>query len=188
MNAGETAIRLGDIYARTVFELADESGSIDAVGGDMAAIGQVLAENPEFGSLLGSPWFNQQYKMDLLRKLFSGKVADLTLDFLMVAAGHDRLTYLPQMTAAYHQLWEARQGLQAVRATVSDAASETRVRQFAAEIAEILQSKVKLEVVVDPSIMGGVVLRYEDKVIDNSVRTRLRRAIATIMKRQDMQG
>lgn len=183
MNASEAANQFGEIYSRTLFELADESKSLEAVMQDLDVVRRLLAENPEFGALLGSPWFNPEYKKDLLTRLFSGNVADLSLDFLMVTAGHDRLMFLPEIIVKYQELWEARQGLQRVRATVSAEVSDERVRQLSEDIASILQSKVKLEVNVDPSIMGGVVLRYEDKVIDNSVRARLRRAIETIVKR-----
>jgi F-type H+-transporting ATPase subunit delta len=188
MNATETATRFGDIYAGTLFELADESHQVDPIMDDLAVIEKVLQENPEFAAMLGSPWFDLEYKSGLLAKLFTGRATDLTLDFLMVATLHDRLMYLPQMVVKYRQLWEARQGLQTVRATVSAQESAAKVQQLSEEIAAILRSKVKLEVLVDPSIMGGMVLRYEDKVIDNSVRTRLHCAMATIMKRQNMQG
>jgi F-type H+-transporting ATPase subunit delta len=123
-----------------------------------------------------------------LERLFSAKIADLTLDFLMVAAKHDRLMFLPQMIARYTELFEAKQGLQRVRLILARTMASAEAEKLSAAIADILQSKVKCEIVVDPSIMGGLVLRYGDKVIDNSVRGRLNRAITAIMKRQDMQG
>jgi F-type H+-transporting ATPase subunit delta len=187
MNASEAAIRLGEVYSRTLFELADERKCIEAVMADLDVMRQLQAEHPEFGTLLGSPWFNSQYKKDLLGRLLSGKVAPLTLDFLMVAADHNRLMYLPQMIEKYQELWDARQGLQSVVATVSEETSAEKVRQLSSELAEILQSKVKMQVLVDPAIMGGIVLRYEDKVIDNSVRTRLQKAIESVMRRQETQ-
>jgi F-type H+-transporting ATPase subunit delta len=188
MNTGEAAIRMGDIYARTLFELADESHSIDPVMNDLAVLQQVMADNPDFITLMGSPWFTKQYKMQLLQKLLAGKVADLSLDFLMVAAQHERLVFLPQMIGAYTEFFEARQGLQRVRITVARAADPAQVQLISSQISEILKSTIKCEIAVDPSIIGGVVLRYGDKVIDNSVRTRLHRAITAIMKRQDVQG
>jgi F-type H+-transporting ATPase subunit delta len=188
MNASEAANRFGDIYARTLFDLADESHIIEPVADDFAALKQVLAEHPDLEAVLGSPWFSQQYKMELLKTLFSGKIADLTFDFLMVAATHNRLMFLPQMIEKYQEFWEARQGMHAVRATVPEAASAQRMQELNSTICEILNSKIKLEVLVDPSIMGGLVFRYGDKVIDNSVRSRLHRAITAIIKQQHMQG
>ena len=188
MNASEAATRFSDIYARTLFELADESHLIEPISEDFAALQQVLAQHPELAAVLGSPWFSQQYKMELLKTLFSGKIADLAFDFLMVAAMHNRLMFLPQMMETYQELWEARQGMHAVRATVPEAASAQRIQELSATICEILNSKIKLEVLVDPSIMGGLVFRYGDKVIDNSVRSRLQRAIRAIIKQQHMQG
>jgi F-type H+-transporting ATPase subunit delta len=182
MNASEAAIRFGDIYAKTLFELADESHVIEPVADDFAAMKQVLDENPEFAAVMSSPWFTQQYKMELLKTLFSGRIADLAFDFLMVAATHNRLMFLPQMMEKYQELWEARQGMHSVRATVPEAASAQRVQELSSTISEILKSKIKLEVLVDPSIMGGLVFRYGDRVIDNSVRTRLHRAITAIIK------
>jgi F-type H+-transporting ATPase subunit delta len=188
MNAGEASVRLGDIYARALLDLAAEPAVADAVREDMASIRQFLKENPELVAVMGSPRFSQSYKTELLERLFAGRVNELTLDFLLVAADHNRLMFLPQMISAYMEKHDARCGLQTVRVTVSEPASIQTLNELCPRLAEILKSRVKLDVAVDPSILGGLILRCGDKVIDNSVRTRLNRAIAAIMKRQDTQG
>ncbi len=188
MNTGEAATSLGNIYAKALLDLAVESSAADGVREDLHSLGQFMAENPDMAIMMGSPWFSEQYKAGVLERLFSGRVNDLTLDFLLVAAGHDRLMFLPQMISRYMELDDARGGLQMVRVTVSEAASIQKVQELVPRMSEILKGRIKLDIAVDPSIIGGLVLRYGEKVIDNSTRTRLHRAIATIMKRQDNQG
>jgi F-type H+-transporting ATPase subunit delta len=188
MNAGEAATSLGNIYAKALFDLAAGSSVAEAVRDDLVSLWQFMAENPDLVTMMGSPWFSEQYKMQVLERLFSGRVNDLMLDFLMVAAGHNRLMFLPQIITRYMEVHDSRYGLQTVRVTVSEAASIQKVQELESRISEILKSKVRLDISVDPSIMGGLVLRYGEKVIDNSTRTRLHRAIAAITTRQDNQG
>ena len=188
MKAGQASVRLGDVYSRALLDLAAEPAVADAVREDMASIRQFLSENPELLAVMGSPRFSRPYKTELLERLFAGRVNDLTLDFLMVAAAHNRLVFLPHMISSYMEKHDARCGLQTVRVTVSEPSSIQTLEELSPKMAEILNSEVRLDVAVDPSILGGLVLRCGDKVIDNSVRTRLNRAIATIMKRQDSQG
>jgi F-type H+-transporting ATPase subunit delta len=188
MNIGENATSLGNTYAKALLDLALDSSVAEAVRDDLIALRQFMAENPDMVTMMGSPWFSQKQKMEILERLFSGRVNQLTLDFIMVAASHGRLMFLPQMISGYTETHDVLQGLQTVRVTVSEEASVQKVNELVPRMSAILKSKVRLDVSVDPSIIGGLVLRYGEKVIDNSTRTRLSRAIATIIKRQDSQG
>jgi len=188
MNAAEAATYLGNVYARAILELATDASVAEPVREDLISIRHFLGENPELVTIVGSPWFTQQYKAQLLGKLFSGNVNELTFDFLMVAADHNRLMFLPQMISSYMEMYNAQRGIRTVRATVSNAASIDIVRQLRPKVSQILKSEVEFDFMVDPSILGGLVLRYGEKIIDNSTRTRLNRAIMTIMKRQYSQG
>jgi F-type H+-transporting ATPase subunit delta len=124
----------------------------------------------------------------MVQKIFSGKLNDLTIDFLRAVIRHNRMVFLPQIVNRYNELWEAHHGYKIVQVTVSDAMSSQETERLSADMAQAMKNKVKLQIGVNPSIMGGIIIRYGDRVIDNSIRGRLRRAIGAIMSRPKRRG
>jgi F-type H+-transporting ATPase subunit delta len=187
MNGFETGIRLGGIYAQALFELAERSKMLDSVKDDLDAVRNVSIEVRDFGALMVSPYFSTEYKGQIIQKMFGGKLSDLTMDFLMVAVRHNRMMFLAQIIDKFNELREIGQGYRIVEVTVTEPMSKEEAKRFSTDMAGALKSKVKLQVSVNPSIIGGTIIRYDGKVIDNSIRGRLRQAVATIMSSQRRQ-
>jgi F-type H+-transporting ATPase subunit delta len=187
MNGFETGIRLGGIYAQAFFELAERSKMLDSVKDDLDAVRNVSIEVRDFGALMVSPYFSTEYKGQIIQKMFGGKLSDLTMDFLMVAVRHNRMMFLAQIIDKFNELREIGQGYRIVEVTVTEPMSKEEAKRFSTDMAGALKSKVKLQVSVNPSIIGGTIIRYDGKVIDNSIRGRLRQAVATIMSSQRRQ-
>lgn len=184
MNIIDAAVHLADIYARALFELAERSKMVNAIKDDLDIVQDISVQEKEFRTLMASPYFSADYKEQIVQKIFSGKLCDLTIDFLRVVIRHNRMMFLPQIIDRFGQLWEAHHGYQIVQVTVSQAMDSRETERISADIAHAMNNKVKLQVGVNPSIMGGIIIRYGDRVIDNSIRSRLRRAVNTIMSRQ----
>jgi F-type H+-transporting ATPase subunit delta len=170
-------------YAGALFELADERGAMDVVKEDLDFWTKLCSVEKDFEKLIFSPYFSSEYKQQFVGKILSGKVGDLTMNFLMAVIKHNRTTYLPQIIAKYHNLWETRQGYCSVEVTVAKAMTPDEVGKLSADIASAIDRKINLELFVNPSIIGGVIIRYDDKVINNTVQGRLQRAVETIIKR-----
>ncbi len=180
MKTNHITVRLAEIYAGTLFDLAGESEMIDTVKYNLDALAGVIASEKDFWTMLGSPYFSPEYKEQLFRKILSGKIADLTMDFLMVVIRHDRLMLLPQIVSRYNELWDDYNGYCPVKVTVSSPMTEKEVKEIADEIATAIDRKVKLTVAVEPAVIGGISIRYGDKVIDNTIRNRLLTVVKTI--------
>jgi len=187
MNGFETGIRLGGIYAQALFELAERSKMLDSVKDDLDAVRNVSIEVRDFGALMESPYFSTEHKGQIIQKMFGGKLSDLTINFLIVAVRHNRMMFLAQIIDKFNELQEIGQGYRIVEITVTEPMSKEEAKRFSTNIAGALKSKVKLQVNVNPSIMGGIIIRYDGKVIDNSIRGRLRQAVETIMSSQRRQ-
>ena len=187
MNGFETGIRLGGIYAQALFELAERSKMLDAVKDDLDVVQNVSVEVRDFGALMASPYFSTEYKGQIIQKMFGGKLSDLTMNFLMVAVRHNRMMFLAQIIDKFNELREIGQGYRIVEVTVTEPMSKEEAKRFSTDISGALKSRVKLQVSVNPSIMGGIIIRYDGKVIDNSIRGRLRQAVGTIMSSQRRQ-
>jgi len=180
MNPGDIGIRLADVYAGALFELARQSQLVDAVKDDLDLLMSALAEEKGFERLLSSPYFREEVKMQLVRKIFCGRVSKLTVNFLAVLVGRERAMFLPQITAKYNDLWDGFHGRFIVNVTVSEKMSEDEVRRISDDVAAAMRSRVRLDLAVNPEIIGGAVIRWGDRVIDNSIKGRLRRAVETI--------
>jgi F-type H+-transporting ATPase subunit delta len=184
MNVIDAAVHLAEIYARALFELAERSKMVNAIKDDLDIVQDICIKEKDFGVLMVSPYFSPDCKEQILQKIFSGKLNDLTIDFLRVVIRHDRMVFLPQIINRFNEIWEAHHGYKIVQVTVSQAMNSQETEMLSADMARAMNNKVKLQIGVNPSIMGGVIIRFGDRVIDNSIRGRLRRAVNTIMSRQ----
>lgn len=176
-----TAIRLREIYAQSLFELADRQQSVDAVSSDLNILSGIIGQEKDFVKLLDSPYFSTDYKEQLVRRLLSGVAANLTLDFLMVVIRHGRAKLLSDIIVRYGELWDAYHGYYHVKVTVPRALEDKQVKELSDEIAAAMNSNVKLEFAVEPEIIGGAIIRCGDKVIDNSIKNRIDVAVKTLM-------
>jgi F-type H+-transporting ATPase subunit delta len=169
-------------YAAVLFELADESGALHVVKDDLDCWTGICGMVKDFEKLIVSPYFPSEYKQQFVRKVLSGKITDLTMDFLVVVIRHNRTKFLPHIIAGYNRLWDARAGYCPVEVTVARQISNDETEKLAADIASMINCKVKLKLTINPEILGGVTIRYDDKVIDNTVKGRLHKAVETIIK------
>jgi F-type H+-transporting ATPase subunit delta len=178
-------LRIGDIYAQAVFETAQDQQLLVDVKSDLDSLGNVFNEAAELKELLWSPYFTRQYKAALLEKMFAGKFSQLTMNFLMVVARHNRLKFLPAIIAGFDRLWDHRHGLVPVKITVSQKLDDPRVKTLCNEISSAIQRKIRLtDSIVDPSIIGGIIIHFADKVIDNTIRTRLVNAVQNVTSQE----
>jgi F-type H+-transporting ATPase subunit delta len=176
MNTG-TATHVADIYARSLLDLAKEARAVEAVAADLETLAALLAQEPDLGTFLASPYFAEQTKRDVIRKVLTGKLHDLTLRFLYVMIDHGRGALLPGILDRFRQLHRAYQGYEAVTVTVAQSLSQDQIDQLVRDLTAAMRTKIDLEVQVDPSLLGGIIIRHGDQMLDNSVRGRLLRTI-----------
>lgn len=172
-----TAGHIADIYARSLMDLAVQAQSVEAVAADFDVLSTLLEQNPDFEAFLASPYFDEQAKRDVVRKILTGNLQRLTLNFLFVMIDHNRGRFLPAILGRYQQLYRAYQGYQTVDVTVAQPMSAEQMEKLSQELAEAMNTKIDLAVHVDPALLGGLVIRYGDKMVDNSVKGRLARTV-----------
>jgi len=182
-----TAEHIADIYARSLMDLAVRSQSIEAVAEDLDLVSMLLEQNPDFEAFLGSPYFGEQAKREMVRRILTGRLQRLTLNFLFVMIDHNRGRFLPEIIGRYRQLYRAYQGYQTVDVTVAQPMSDEEKEQLSKDLAEAMNAKIDLEVHVDGALLGGMVIRYGDKMVDNSVRGRLSRTVHQLLNPQKRQ-
>jgi F-type H+-transporting ATPase subunit delta len=181
MTGTDIGIHVGDLYARVLYDLAEQFGVIEEVREEVVMLETLVEQDREFLHIMSSPQFSAEYKQSLLNKMFAGKVSDLMLNFLLEVENHNRTMYLPQMTDKFAELWNAHHGISIVEVTFHENLNPDELANVTQAISGAMGKQVQLRFSVKPAIMGGAVIRYGESVIDNSIRNRLYRAVHTIM-------
>jgi F-type H+-transporting ATPase subunit delta len=186
MNTG-TAARVADIYAQTLLDLARETQTVEPVAADLDTLATLLRQEPTLADFLASPYFSEENKKDLLHQVFAGRLQRLTLNFLQVMTDHDRGALLCRIVNRFAQLHRIYQGYETVEVTVAQPLDGPQREKLAHDLAAALQTKVDLDVHVDPAILGGVIIRYDENMLDNSIRGRLARTVNQLTHPQTRQ-
>ena len=168
-------------YARAVFQLAQESGSFERWS-QRLAIGAAALRNEQVRQLLDDPRRTPAAQVELLVDLCGEPGAPDLANFLRLLAVNGRLGVLPEILAAYETLRDEAEGRIEVEVRSAEPISDTVRASLKSALERRLERAVELENVIDPSLIGGAIIRAGDLVIDGSVRGRLQ-GLATALKR-----
>jgi len=172
-----------EIYSDVMFELAQEAGLIDQVTDDLEAISGVLADEPEFLSLLTLSEIKPDEKAQIVRRVFKDRINGLTLDFLCVLAKRNRMSFLHGIGQRYQVLSDEHKHLYRIEVTLAKQPTDAELEKLKVDIRDEMNAEIKLSVTVDSEIIGGIVIRKGDLMIDNSVRTILDRTVNAVVDR-----
>jgi F-type H+-transporting ATPase subunit delta len=163
---------IASVYARSLFEVAQEQDKLDTVRDELGEFADALNESRELQVFLFSPYFSTKEKTEGLDKAVTG--ADETVaNFLKLLIEKHRMPVVFRIRAEYDKLWEEENRLLPVIVTSAVELSQDTVKQIGDRIAEQTDRKVDLQSNVDPDILGGIVVRVGNSVLDASIRNRL---------------
>ena len=160
-------------YAQSLLDLANEQNQADPIGGELSQLRDLIEQNPAFGLYLADPAIGHDERGRMLKEIFAGKVAPLLWNFLGVLNLKDRLKDLPEMAAAYKDLLDEQLGKIEVDLTVAQRLPDDQFEHVRQQISAALKKDVVAHQFVQESIIGGMMLRVKDKLIDASVRNQL---------------
>jgi F-type H+-transporting ATPase subunit delta len=167
-------IRIASRYAKSLIELAQEQKSLDKVMNDMKMFEDICHTNRDFVGMLKSPLINKGHKLAILNKIFKGKVDKATLAIFELITRKSREQYLPEIAIAFrHQYNEFNDIVESTITTVVPLSADLK-KEFEALLKKITKStKILMTEKIDPSLIGGFVLKVGDKQIDDSVHSKL---------------
>jgi F-type H+-transporting ATPase subunit delta len=173
-------------YARALLSVAREKKVVDKVEDELHGVAQAWAGSPELRSALGDPSRSREAKRKLLEKLFGGRVSDVTLRFMGLLLEKKRFGLMADIAASYEELSDAAQGIARAKVTAFMPLDDAQRKALVQKLGKLIERQ-KIEVVetVDPSILGGVIVRVGDQVVDGSVRGRLRALRELLLVRED---
>jgi F-type H+-transporting ATPase subunit delta len=161
-------------YASSLFELALEGGAIDAVAADLNRFQAMIDESGDLKRLVLSPVFTAEDQVKAISAI--GEKAGfnaLVLNFLKVVASNRRLFAVPGMVAAYRQIAARHKGEITADVTSAHALSAEQETELKAALKGVTGKEVSISVTVDPSLLGGLIVKVGSRQIDTSLRTKL---------------
>ncbi len=161
-------------YAKALAELARESGELARVEQDLGALSEALRGSEALQRLVSSPLFSAQDQQAGLDAVF-GQVgfSQITVNFLGLLARNRRLGALAEIIRAFHLIMAAERGELAAEVSSAAPLSTEQVERLKQSIREAFGRDVTLKARVDPSLIGGLVVKVGSRMIDNSVKTKL---------------
>jgi len=163
---------IASVYARALFEAAQEDERLEVVREQLGQFADALADSEDLRLFFFSPYFSTAEKRGGLERLLSG--ADpLISNFLGVLIDSHRMPLLTAVRASFETLWDSENNLIPVEVTSAIELSKRTVEDIGKRIGEQTGQQVELTSTVDPDILGGIVLRVGNSILDASVRGRL---------------
>ncbi len=163
---------LAEVYARSLFEVAREQGKLDELREQLAQFADALDQNRELAVFFFSPYFSTKEKQDGLERLLDG-AEETFLNFLKLLIENHRMPVIFRTRQQFERLWERENQLLPVDITSAIALDEETTESLGRTIGERAGRKVRLAAHVDPDILGGIVLRVGNSILDASIRNRL---------------
>ena len=169
-------------YATALFDLAREERSIDAVRADLDRFEAMLADSPELTRLVRSPVFSADTQLKALAPILDkAGISGTAAKFLKVLTANRRLFVVADVSRAFRALVARFKGEATADVTVAEALSDKNLDSLKTALKSVTGKDVVLNVKVDPSIIGGLVVKLGSRMVDSSLRTKLN-AIKHAMK------
>jgi F-type H+-transporting ATPase subunit delta len=161
-------------YATALFELARDEKSVDAVKADLDKFAAMLAESDDLKRLVRSPVFAAEAQSKALAAVLDkAGISGVSANFLQVLTANRRLFAVSDVIRAFNALVAKFKGEASADVTVAEALSDKNLDALKVALKSVTGKDVTLNVKVDPSIIGGLVLKLGSRMVDSSLRTKL---------------
>jgi F-type H+-transporting ATPase subunit delta len=163
---------LARVYAEALFDVAKKEGKLDAIREQLAALADAVGETRDLQVFLFSPYFSSKEKKEGLERAISGAEPEF-MNFLELLVEKHRMPVIFRLRRRFDEMWAEENKRLEVAVTSAVELDEGTIRQIGKAIEERTGQKVDLEANVDDRILGGLVVRVGNKVVDASIRHRL---------------
>lgn len=161
--------RIARRYAKPLLELATEKNLVEEVKNDLAGFDSICKSSPDFVRMLKSPILTNHKKGEILNAIYKDKVSDLTMSVFEIMSRKNREAVLPEVAREFVNLYNDQMGIQKATVTTTFKIDDKLRKSFEKVVSELSGKKPSLAENIDESILGGYVLRMDDKQIDDSI-------------------
>jgi ATP synthase F1 delta subunit len=173
---------LAQVYARSLFEVGREQSKLDVLREQLGQFADALDEHRELATFFFSPYFSTKEKEDGLDRMVEGADESL-VNFVKLLIENHRMPVIFRIRKEYERLWDEENRVLPVEITSAIELDPATTENLGRTIGERAGRKIQLAAHVNPDILGGIVVRVGNSILDASIRTRLEQ-----LRRQVAQG
>lgn len=162
-------------YAKALLLITDKRGETAAALPDLLGIAQLLAPDTRAGSFFATPEVPLDDKRQAIRRVFDGKALRTVVVFIDLLLRKKRLRELPGIATQFEKLVERAQGIERAHVVSAVPLTPQELARLTSELERTTHKTLRVDTAVDPGLLGGVVVRIGDRVMDRTVRTLLQR-------------
>jgi ATP synthase F1 delta subunit len=172
---------IAEVYSRALFEAAKDNDVVDRIHEELGQIDDALREDDELRLFFFSPYFTSEEKKEAVQRVVEGADERL-INFLELLAERHRMPVLPRIRRQFDSMWAEENQLLTVSVTSAVDLDESLVEEIGRRIQDQTDRRVELSSKVDPDVLGGLVVRVGNMVLDASVRNRLEQLRKQVLK------
>ena len=160
-------------YVVAMFEIASANDAISAVEDDMFRLARAIESNEQLRAALNDTSLPADRRQNIVEQLLGGKAHNVTVQLVSLLVGTGHISMLPQVADALVKRASSSKQMEVAEVRSAVALTDAQKARLAEALGKVAGKPVNLKVVVDPSVIGGLVATIGDEVIDDTVRTRL---------------
>ncbi|MCT4639042.1 MAG: ATP synthase F1 subunit delta [Bacteroidales bacterium] len=178
MNSGKIAVR----YAKALYELAKERDIVDVVYSDIQLIHNTFKEYKQIRETMHNPVLPLTNKAAILKSLFQDKISADTEKFITIIVENDRCEFIERILYKFFDIVREARGIKEVEFITASPVDDNTRDKITTIISEQYKAQIELKETVNPDIIGGFVLRVDDKMIDSSISSELKMIRRELLK------
>lgn len=171
-------------YGTALFELAVESDKIAAIEEEVIAVKQTLVEQNEIINIMNHPKITTDDTVKMVEDIYKGKISEELMGLIVLLVKKKRQTYMVDVFDAFLQLVKEHNNLVIANVTSVKELTDTQKDELVSNLKKTLNKDIEVKVNVDKSIIGGLIIRIGDKIIDNSIKGKMKRLSSELAKIQ----
>lgn len=170
-----SAERLSYRYAKSLIDLAKEQGTLETIKGDIDSLVAATTGSRDLVLLLKSPIVSKMKKAGALEAIFGDSFDDMTMSFMDILLSKGREMYIPEIATEFLAQYKALNKVSTVKVTTAAPMNDAALASIRAKLvaSSDLAENIEIETAVDPSLIGGFKLEFNDRLYDASVAHRL---------------
>ena len=161
-------------YAKSLISISKEQNSLETSFNDMLLVSSVCSSNKDFVNLLKTPIVKTDLKIKILNELLAKSISNLTLSFIILIAKKKREILLPEIAECFIALYKNNKNIKEVSVVTAKPLDDDLRKEVMSYIEKQSNSKIELEEIIDESLIGGAIIRMDDKQLDASISSKLK--------------
>lgn len=172
---------IAERYASALLNVAKNRVEMERVFDDLVSLKKVLSENPSLRRFLESPHITQEDKIAFVKRVFSPVMAVTSINFLLILVRKYRLFYIKEIIEEYQRLYDVAKAIQRADVITAYPLDDATTERIYNTVGRIMNRTVKLCFYINPDILGGVIVKTPNRIIDGSIKRKLRDLRYSIM-------